>query len=171
MKKIARIALASIGALVLASFMLIDKSAEAVQKSDTEFLQEAASSGQMEVQLGKLAQEKATNPRIKSYGAMMVRDHSAANADLMKAAKELNITISDNLMPKQRRHVEHLSGLSGTVFDRAYINMMIDDHKDDLEQFEEIAKKAENKQVQVFALRTYPVLKAHLDSAIAIRKR
>ena len=170
MKRTLRNGFFALTSIFLVSLMLASKSAP-VDKTDAEFLQEAASSGQMEVQLGKLAQEKATNPRIKAFGAMMARDHSAANADLMKTAKALNITISPELLPKQRRHADHMSGLAGTVFDRAYINMMIDDHKDDIEQFEETAKKAEHEQVQAFALRTFPVLRMHLDSAIAIRKR
>jgi len=39
---------------------------------------DAASGATMEVQPGRLAQTHATNPRVKDFGAMMVKDHGEA---------------------------------------------------------------------------------------------
>lgn len=57
------------------------------------FIQQAALSGMKEVQLGKIAQQKAQNPGVKEYGAMMVKDHNKANSELMGIAKNKNITL------------------------------------------------------------------------------
>src|SRR6202022_2827457 len=49
-----------------------------VSKEDSKFLVDAASAGMMEVQLGQLAGEKGMAKDVKEFGAMMVKDHTAA---------------------------------------------------------------------------------------------
>ena len=46
-----------------------------------------------EVNMGKQAQQKATSPRIKSFAAMMVTDHTKAGDELAGIAKTKNITL------------------------------------------------------------------------------
>ena len=125
----------------------------------------------MEVQLGTVAQTKGVNPRVKAFGAMMVRDHTTANAEVMMLASRMGVMLPPTPMPKHAQHIRHLQNLSGTAFDRAYITMMIEAHKDDLDEFEDASKKAADTAVRGFAARTFPVLKMHRDSAVAIRKR
>ncbi len=54
--------------------------------TDSGFVQMAASGGLAEVQLGKVAQQKATNAEVKQFGQRMVTDHTKANKDLAAAA-------------------------------------------------------------------------------------
>ncbi|HYC27988.1 MAG TPA: DUF4142 domain-containing protein, partial [Chitinophagaceae bacterium] len=138
---------------------------------DTIFLTDAASSSMMEIQLGQLAQQKSASEDVKRYGAMMVRDHTAATAELKTVAAKLNFTPPDSMLPKHSRHVGHLDGLSGTAFDRAYITMMVEAHKDDIDEFEDASKKAASADVRAFAAKQLPILTMHRDSATAIRKR
>ena len=49
---------------------------------DSSFYKSLAQGGLAEVDLGQLASEKATNPSVKDFGTMMVKDHSAANEEL-----------------------------------------------------------------------------------------
>src|SRR5688500_11588743 len=58
----------------------------AVGDTDRQFILEAASGGMMEVEAGRLAEQNAANQRVKAFGAMMVRDHSAANEQLRAIA-------------------------------------------------------------------------------------
>src|SRR6187402_3719502 len=59
----------------------------AVDESDAKFAVDAANGGMAEVALGKLAQTKATNAKVKEFADMMVMDHSKANDELMALAK------------------------------------------------------------------------------------
>jgi len=52
--------------------------------ADSDFLKEAAQGGMMEVQLGKLAQEKAADEKVKQFGKRMDQDHSKANDELKR---------------------------------------------------------------------------------------
>ncbi|MCW3073977.1 MAG: hypothetical protein JWP69_1046 [Flaviaesturariibacter sp.] len=102
---------------------------------------------------------------------MMVRDHTAANAEVVMLAGRMGVTLPTAPMAKHAKHIGHLQQLSGTAFDRAYITMMIEAHKDDLDEFEDASKKAVDTAIRGFAARTFPILRMHRDSAIAIRNR
>ena len=64
--------------------------------ADTDFVQKAATAGKMEVAHGKLAASKASNAQVKAFGQTLVKDHTAANQQLMALAKRKNITIADH---------------------------------------------------------------------------
>ena len=133
------------------------------------FMKDAAMGGMAEVELGKLAQEKATNPRVKKFGEMMVQDHSAANNDLKSIAQQKNVMLPTDL-GKHKDHYEDLSKKTGADFDKAYMKMMVDDHQDDIKDFEKCAENGTNPDVKTFASQKLPTLRKHLDSAKAIHK-
>jgi putative membrane protein len=58
---------------------------------------DAAMGGMAEVQLGKLAAEKATNPDVKQFGQRMVDDHGKANDELKTAASKESIDLPASL--------------------------------------------------------------------------
>src|SRR4051812_22174050 len=66
--RIAVAALAAAGALVSAF------GADAVSKKDQEFFTKAAGGGMFEVEVGKLAETRSTDPQVKSFGSMLVKD-------------------------------------------------------------------------------------------------
>ena len=134
-----------------------------------DFVNDAASGGTMEVKLGKLAQQKAQSPRVKRFGQMMVHDHSAANDTLKAIAKKQNITLPDSLTGDMQSNYQSLSQKSGKDFDKAYMDMMVNDHKEDINKFQNAAQNVQDSAVKAFAAKTLPVLQKHLDSAQAIQ--
>ena len=129
------------------------------------FMEKAATGGMMEVQLGQMAQEKASSQEVKDFGQQMVTDHSKANEDLKALAQEKNVTLPDSLMSKQQRNVDKLSKLSGEEFDKEYMKMMVKDHEKDVKTYEKASKNISDPAVQDFASKTLPVLKEHLQEA------
>ncbi len=63
---------------------------------------------------------------------------------------------------------EDLSKKSGTDFDKAYVSMMVDDHKKDVGEFEDASKNLKDADLKAFVDKTLPVLKGHLDKITAI---
>lgn len=63
------------------------------------------------------------------------------------------------------RHYRSLSQKSGAEFDREFVEMMVEDHREDLELFREQADQANDSQVRQFASRHASVLQGHLDRA------
>ena len=85
-----------------------------------EFIDEMAVAGMAEVQLGKLATERAASADVKAFGQMMVTDHSKAGDDLKQVASQLKVQPPTQLDPKHRDLAERLSKLQGAAFDREY---------------------------------------------------
>jgi len=61
-----------------------------------------------------------------------------------------------------------LSAKQGRDFDKAYLNMMLDDHKKDLKAFKKAADKCTDTDLKSFATDGVPVIQKHLDSLKAI---
>lgn len=139
-----------------------------VSASDKKFINEAASGGMMEVQAGQLAASNGSNDRVKAFGNMMVQDHTNANNQLKALASSKNVTIPDSMDAKHRAHVDMLRKKTGKDFDKAYMNMMVMDHNEDVSKFQMESKHATDADVKSFATATLPVLQKHLDSAKAI---
>jgi putative membrane protein len=141
-----------------------------IPKEDSSFVLEAAKGGMMEVEAGNLAQQNASSQRVKDFGAMMVRDHSAANNELKSMVSGRNFMLPDSLPADMRKHMNELKKLNGKAFDSHYVSMMLSDHKKDVSKFEKESKDAKDADIRNWAGKTLPTLKTHLDSIQAISK-
>jgi putative membrane protein len=140
----------------------------AVDNEDTQFAIEAINGGMTEVTLGKLAIQKGKSKKVKNFGVMMVKDHSKANGKLMAIIKSKKIVMPMAPDPKQQKMIQDLSQKSGSDFDKAYINYMVDDHKEDVKIFTDQSKKIQDPDLKAFAIKTLPALQKHLDAINAI---
>jgi len=139
--------------------------------SPEDFMKEAAVGGMTEVELGKLASTKGANAEVKKFGAMMVADHSKANAELKALAAKKNVTLPTELDSSHKSMVDDLKGKSGADFDGDYIDAMVDDHEDDVATFEKQSQNATDPDVKAFAAKTLPTLKKHLEAVKAIQAK
>jgi putative membrane protein len=135
------------------------------------FVTKAASGGMLEVQLGQLAQQKAKSQRVKDFGGMMVTDHSKANDELKGLAASQNVIIQTSLLPEHQKHLDMMTKMSGADFDKHYMDMMVSDHKEDINEFKKESNNSKNEAFKSFAAKTLPVLQKHLDSAQAIHSK
>jgi putative membrane protein len=141
------------------------KEAGGLAESDRKFVMEAAKGGMAEVELGKLASEKGTNPAVKQFGQRMVDDHGKASAELKEFAGKKNVTLPTDLDPKHAKLRDRLSKLQGAEFDRAYADEMVKDHKKDVSDFRREAKNAKDADLKAWAGKTLPTLEDHLKQA------
>jgi putative membrane protein len=133
--------------------------------TDQKFVREAAAGGMAEVELGNLAQQKASSEEVKSFGKRMVDDHSKANDELKTLAQSKNITLANDLTAKDKALKDRLDKLSGAAFDRAYMQAMVQDHKKDVNEFRHESTSAQDPDVKQFAAKTLPTLEDHLKMA------
>ena len=142
-----------------------------VSSDDQEFVREAASGGMLEVELGKLASQRAANSQVKEFGSRMQKDHAKANEELKKIAAKKNIKIPAELEAKHKSAMDKLTKSKGDEFDREYMSLMVDDHKDDVEKFQRQADKGKDPELKKFAQDHVPILKKHLELAEQTRKQ
>lgn len=133
----------------------------ALSGPDSKFAVEAANGGLTEVEIGKLAQQKATNNEVKAFGSMMVHDHTMANMDLKEIAKRRRITLPDSIGAEEKQLKAELEKLSGQAFDEAYVSAMVKDHQKDIEAFEDARKKVKYPEMTNLIDKSLPMLKKH----------
>ena len=138
--------------------------------SDRKFLEEAAKGGLAEVEMGKLASERAESPDVKQFGQRMVQDHGKANDELKQLAQSKGVEIPTETDKSHQKKMEKLQKLNGAQFDKQYMDDMVKDHKKDVKEFQKEAKKAKDPDVKNFASQTVPTLQEHLQMAEAAQK-
>jgi putative membrane protein len=125
----------------------------ALSAQDSHFVSEAAKGGMMEVAGGKNAAKHAQNANVKQFGNRMVTDHSKANNELKAIASNKGIKLPGSASaPKWSS-------------DKAYMDMMVQDHEQDLAAFKTEASKGSDPDLKAFASRTSKVVAEHLKMA------
>ena len=137
----------------------------------SEFLKKVTNSGMAEIQLAKLAQQKATIDAVKNFAAMLERDHTAVNQEVKNLADQRSVTLPTSISDDKQKMYTDIEKMTGKSFDKDYISMMVKAHTDGISLFEETRSNASDVDVKNFADKTLPALKMHLDSAKAIQKR
>ncbi|UWZ86544.1 DUF4142 domain-containing protein [Occallatibacter riparius] len=133
--------------------------------SDKKFVKEAMEGSMAEIQLGQLAQQKATSPDVKQFGQRMVTDHQKLNDQMTPVASQLGITPPAEPDMKQKAMQKKLQAMSGDEFDKAYMKAMVKDHKKDLAEFQKEASSGKNPQVKDAAQQGSQVIQQHLQMA------
>ena len=135
----------------------------ATAMSVTSLAKKAAMGGMAEVALGKMAADKSKDTKVKDFGDLMVEDHGKANDELASIAKSENIQLPTSLDAKHQALSDSLSKLSGKAFDKAYVNAMLEGHKQTLALLQDEAANGKDPQMKAFAVNTATVVQGHLD--------
>ena len=159
-----------------------------VTDADRDFVKEVSTANMAEIELGRMASERAVSPDVKQFGQMMVTDHTKAGNELKQAVAPYNIPLAQALDQKHQDLQAKLSKLQGREFDREYINAMADGHQDVLDKLETrvdghgllgrdkdttpVAEKSDNAAtmaINQWAAASIPTVKHHLDTAKGIK--
>jgi putative membrane protein len=140
----------------------------AASNPDASFYKNAAEGGISEVDAGHLAQDKGNSQQVKDFGAMMVKDHSAANEKLQSIAASKNITLPTSASVGQMATKAKLDVLSGDTFDKSYVKGQISAHRQTVALFRKEIRSGQDDDAKAFATATLPTVRAHLRAINAI---
>lgn len=141
-----------------------------VSEGDRAFMSNVAEGGMTEIQASQAAENQATNPRIKSFAAMMVQDHTHWGDQLGKIAKDRNVMLPNSPSMKQQKDLDDLKKKQGHDFDKAYMKMMVHDHEGVVHDFQHAGGMVKDSALSHFVSEHLPMIQTHLDSAKAIQK-
>ncbi len=136
----------------------------AESSSDTSFYRNLAKGGMAEVDLGKLATQKSTNPQVKSFAEMMVKDHSAANEKLNALASSKHITLPRTLDATHDAQKTKLEGLTGQNFDKSYIESQVKAHEKTLDLLEKEISSGQDPDAKALAQQVLPTVREHMTA-------
>ena len=140
-------------------------SSSVVVPTDKEFVSKAGMGGLAEVQMGTLGLEKATSADVKAFAQRMVTDHSKGNEELQQIVTAKGLALAAQLDGEHQSALDHLSGLSGAEFDKAYMQHMVADHEQDVAEFQNVSTNAQDADIKGWAAKTLPTLQEHLRLA------
>jgi putative membrane protein len=136
-----------------------------VSNEEKEFVVQAGEGGLAEVRQSEVARQKATNDEVKAFAERMVADHGKANEELQQLATNKGLVVPTALNEQHQKAVEHLQGLSGREFDRAYMMHMVEDHQKVVALFENAEKTAQDAELKAWISGKLPTLREHLQHA------
>lgn len=137
-------------------------------EQDAKWVVELANASMTEVELSKLAQTKAVNARLKSFADMMVTDHAAAGDKLKTLATAKSIALPDKLSDASQEKLKELNKKTGNDFDKAYMNDMLEGHKNAAEKLQKGSTDLQDTELKNFASTTLPTVQMPQDSIKAI---
>ena len=139
---------------------------------DRDFIEDQLEDGDREVRLGRLAEDRAASADVRAFGRMMVEEHTMAGTDLKRLAGEHNLTLeNDDDADDTSGLFDRLSGLEGAEFDRAYMDAMVNDHEEAVNEIEEKATdNDDHADVRAWASKTLPKVRQHLERARELRE-
>jgi putative membrane protein len=140
-------------------------SASPVSARDKAFLSAAARGAQFEVASGRLAVDRAGDPRIREFGNRMITDHGQELQRLQALGRSLGVAPPAALGKDQQAVMAIWSSIRGGSFDCSYAPTMQADHEADLGMYAAVSRYADNPQVRQFAKAQVPVLHQHLNQA------
>lgn len=155
-----------------ATVLADDKEAKEGHHGDKEvsFIKEAAKGGKAEVQVGKMASEKAHNSQVKEFAQHLVKDHSKANQELMQIAQKHGVTLPTDLTEKAEHAADKLEDKTGAEFDKAFIQHSIKKHQKDIKAYQTALEECQDTQLRAFIKNNLPALREHLQMAMNIGK-
>lgn len=156
--------------VLIAACVALGSAAHAdVTKKDRDFMVRAAAGGLYEVEAGRLAESKASSAELKSFGAMLIKDHSTANEELKALAAAKGVDLPTALPADKQKRLDKVS--SAKNFDKEFIDEVgVSDHKKDISLFEKASKDADDADVKAFATKTLPTLRAHREHAEGLKQ-
>jgi putative membrane protein len=153
----------------LAAAALLAAPALFAQQDAETFLAEAAQSDMAEVDVGKLAEQKAQDEDIREYGGMLVSEHQAHVAKVRDLATDLSVTLPTEPTAMQKQTYERLSRLTGAEFDREFIAQMVNNHRMAIEKYQ-VQTRSDDPDVATLAKDTLPALERHLAMAQTLQR-
>ena len=133
------------------------------QEADAEFLVESASNALLEVELGKLAQARATDAAVRSYGARLVPQRLELLAALRALAAAKGLAVPAALGGDAQEAYHEASTQTGTQLDKHL--MLVKAQKQDEDNFEDMSDDAYDGDIRGFAAKFHAPVEQQLDAA------
>ena len=126
---------------------------------------------QSEIDLGKVAEQRAQNKDVKKFGKHMVKAHTAMDKDLQSWAKKNKVTVGSpraEAVQETQQLKDRLGQLSGAEFDKAYMQAMADDHAKDLDTVKTFEQQTSNQSLKKLLGKAEKEIASHKKDADAL---
>ena len=123
-----------------------------------------------EIQMGELAKQRGFSPAVRSFGAMVAEDHSAADRDLAQVAQQDQIIMEHPLyssnaarqdLENEKVNLEKLKTMTGPIFDLSFARLMKAQHDKTMGDLTDSEYLLQGTRARAYFTRIMPVLEKH----------
>lgn len=158
-------------AAIAGTVALVPTKAFAATEDDKKFLAMAAQSDKNEITLSELAEQKATNPAVKTFAQHMVMEHTKMSESMAPFATSWGLNPPVEADSDHQKELNKLSKLSGNDFDKEYMDQMVSDHSKALSAFTSEAKDTKDVKFRTAVLKGKTIVAAHKNMAYDLKKK
>ena len=150
---------------LIAAISLATGLAYAKATSAQGFVEKASVANMFEIESSKLALQKAQRKEVKSFARTMVEDHTKTGEKLKGtlSSSDSNAKPASELDSKHKQLLDKLSNTPTENFDKEYVNIQTDAHKEAVALFSNYSKFGQDAALKDFAGDTLPALEGHLQ--------
>jgi len=151
--------------------------AQGAGPTDPQIAHIVVTANQVDIDAGKLAEQKGNSKEVRDFGKMMVTDHSGVNKQAVELVTKLKVKPEDNptsqsLKSGGAENVKKLEGLKGAAFDKAYIEHEVAYHQQVLDAVDKtLIPNAKNEELKALIVKVRPAFVAHLEHAKQIQSK
>jgi len=161
----------TVAAVVAAGVFAQAQTSPASGPTDPQIAMIVVTADNVDIAGGKLAAKKSSNPKVKEFAELMVRDHTSVNNQATQLAKKLNVTPEESPTSKSLKAdgaatLSKLRGLSGADFDKAYIDNEVTYHETVIKALNDtLIPNAKNAELKALLETGKPIFESHLNHA------
>jgi putative membrane protein len=158
---------------LIAGLLMIGASAiaHAAGPTDAQIAAIVVAANTADIEVGKLAESKASTPDVKAFARQMVFDHSGVNQQAVALVTRLHVTPEENdtsrsLKKGSDENTASLKRLSGNKFDKAYVDHEVAYHQSVIDALDKtLIPNAQNAELKNLLVQVRPAFIAHLEHA------
>lgn len=128
------------------------------------FIKDGIEGSMTEIKASGLAITNSNNQKVIGLAKMLIEDHTKVDSTLKQLEDDKKMPDSITISSAHMIMINDLSKRSGPSFDKAYLQMMVDDHEQAVKLFTAASINADEK-IKKIASENLPAIKMHLDSA------
>jgi putative membrane protein len=137
--------------------------AQDTKSSDKTFVKDAIAGSIAEVNYAKLALQKSKDQNVTEFATKMIHDHEKLIAEMKPLAMKMGIHVPSGPPVSDHAKYMELKMKSGTDFDRAYVEAMVKDHHQDLQNFIDEQNKTQNPDLKAAVEKGEGVIREHTE--------
>ena len=135
---------------------------------DLSYINQAAQSGNDEIQLGQLAEQQTSNEAVGLFGRWMALDHTVLNSVVASTVNSSGVTPPTTLDASGITAATTLQNLTGTAFDQQYMANEVQSHIQTIYNTEMEINQGTDPALVSEANAALPLFQAHLAAAVDI---
>jgi putative membrane protein len=167
----------TLAATIVSALAATSAFAQGAAPNDAQIAGIVVAANQVDIDAGKLAEQRASSADVKAFGKQMVTDHTAVNKSAVDLANKLKLKPEDSDTAQSLKkggtdNVANLKTLKGAAFDKAYVDHEVAYHQAVIDALDKtLVPNAKNAELKALLEKARPAFVAHLEHAKSLQSK